>query len=90
MVRSMQCVVSGKVQGVFFRAWVQDQASNLKLAGWVRNLDDGRVEALMQGDEDVISDMRSRLMQGSPLSRVDDVACKWIEYDKEYGAFSIR
>lgn len=89
-MRSMQCIVSGNVQGVFFRAWVQDQASNLKLSGWVRNLDDGRVEALMQGNEDAINEMRSRLMQGSPLSRVEDVSCKWIEYDKEYGEFSIR
>lgn len=90
MVRSMQCIVSGKVQGVFFRAWTSDQASNLGLTGWARNLDDGRVEVLMQGDEQTVGEMRSRLLQGSPMSLVQDVACKWIDYDKEYGAFSIR
>ena len=90
MVRSMQCLVSGKVKGVFFRSWVHDQAVSLKLTGWVRNLEDDRVEILLQGNEEAIQDMRARLLQGSTLSRVEDLACQWIDYDKEYGEFSIR
>lgn len=90
MMRSMQCVISGKVQGVFFRSWVHDQANSLDVKGWARNLDDGRVETLLQGDEGAVNEMRTRIMQGSTLSRIDDVACKWIDYDKEYDSFSIR
>ncbi len=90
MVRSLQCVVTGKVQGVFFRSWVHDQAVSLDLKGWIRNLDDSRVEVLLQGKEEAINDMRARIMKGSTMSRIEDVACNWIDYDKEHAAFSIR
>jgi acylphosphatase len=90
MIRSLQCLISGKVQGVMFRAWVFDQANNLGLKGWVRNLRDGQVETLLQGDEDVIEDMKKRLYQGSPMSNVENVECKWIDYDKEHTEFKIR
>jgi len=90
MARSMHCTVSGRVQGVFFRAWTEDQARNLGLAGWVRNLDDGRVEVLLQGDKGAMEEMRTRLQQGSPMSVVQDVSCQWVDDDRDYGAFSVR
>lgn len=90
MIRSLQCLIFGKVQGVMFRAWVFDQASSLGLKGWVRNLRDGEVETLLQGDEDKIEEMKKRLVQGSPLSKVDNLECKWIDYDKEHTEFQIR
>ncbi len=90
MIRSLQCIVTGKVQGVMFRAWTFDQANSLKLNGWVRNLADGKVEVLAQGNEDKISEFKTRLFTGSTLSRVEDVQCKWIEYDKEHSEFQIR
>ncbi|CCO22549.1 acylphosphatase [Maridesulfovibrio hydrothermalis] len=90
MIRSYHCVVTGKVQGVFFRAWVSDQAAALKLGGWTRNLDEGKVEVLMQGDETNIAEMRTRLLVGPPLSQVKDLKCEWIDYDTEHKAFEIR
>jgi acylphosphatase len=90
MVKSLQCLISGKVQGVMFRAWTFDQANNLGLKGWVRNLRDGQVEALLQGPEDKIEEMKKRLYTGSPMSKVDNVECKWLDYDKEHSSFEIR
>ncbi|MBT8762682.1 acylphosphatase [Desulfohalobiaceae bacterium Ax17] len=89
-MKSMHCLVSGKVQGVYFRAWTHDQAKNLNLTGWVRNLKEGQVEILAQGDEENLNELKKRLFQGSPLSRVESVHCEFIDYDKTYDKFEIR
>lgn len=65
--------VSGRVQGVFFRAETQKAASSLNLSGWVRNMDDGRVEAVFEGDRLEIDKMLDWCRQGPPMSRVDHV-----------------
>lgn len=72
---SVHCVVSGRVQGVWFRAWTRQQALELGLAGWVRNLADGSVETVAQGSEAAIQEFRQRLWQGSPGSHVVGVDC---------------
>ena len=87
---SLHAAISGKVQGVYFRAWVYDQAASLGLAGWVRNLADGKVEVLAQGAPEALAALKERLPQGSPLSRVDAVEMEMIDYDKAYTAFAIR
>lgn len=90
MTRSYHCVVTGKVQGIFLRAWVNDQAAALNLNGWVRNLDEGKVEVLLQGDEINVAEMRTRLLVGPPLSQISDVKCEWMDYDTEHKGFEIR
>ena len=82
--------MSGKVQGVYFRAWVFDQAKSLELTGWVRNLREGQVEILAQGDAANLAALKERLPQGSPLSQVTSVEAEMIEYDKAYTTFEIR
>jgi len=89
-MESMHCVVSGKVQGVNFRAWTFDQARNLNINGWVRNLQDSQVEIIAQGAEADLAEFKKRLLQGSPLSRVENVKCEKMDYDKEYSNFEIR
>lgn len=89
-MKSMHCIVSGKVQGVNFRAWTFDQAQNLYIKGWVRNLKDNQVEILAQGAEADLAEFKKRLLQGSSLSRVENVECKEMDYDKEYSKFEIR
>ena len=66
-------LVSGRVQGVFFRASTRDAARALGLAGYARNLDDGRVEVVAQGSEDAIESLRAWLHDGPPQARVDQV-----------------
>jgi acylphosphatase len=67
-------LVSGRVQSVGFRYFVAREARCLGLDGWVRNLPDGRVEALARGDSGRIETLLGRLWQGSPMSKVFDVA----------------
>jgi len=90
MTKTLQCIVTGKVQGVYFRTWTHDQATALGLNGWVRNLKENQVEVLLQGPEDKLEEMKKRLIQGSELSRVDHLDARFIDYDKEHTSFQIR
>jgi acylphosphatase len=66
-------LVSGRVQGVSFRAYTRAQAVALGLRGFARNLADGRVEVLAVGDAAAVDQLGDWLWTGSPLARVDDV-----------------
>ena len=66
-------LVSGKVQGVWFRASTREQALGLRLRGFAKNLDDGRVEVLAVGEAGAIDALAEWLRQGPPLARVDRV-----------------
>ncbi|WP_123532925.1 acylphosphatase [Halosimplex salinum] len=81
--------VSGRVQGVFYRATTRDQAGECGVDGWVRNLDDGRVEAVFEGPADAVEGMVEWCHEGSPQARVDDVEA---EYGQPEGldGFEIR
>jgi acylphosphatase len=65
-----QVTVTGRVQGVGYRAWVEHQARNQNLEGWVRNRRDGSVEALFAGPADLVSDMVARCRRGPSSARV--------------------
>lgn len=65
--------VTGRVQGVFFRAWTQQQARELGVHGWVRNASDGSVEAHLEGDEAAVKTLIQRLWQGPPSADVEEV-----------------
>ena len=86
-IETLSVTVQGKVQGVGFRAATVRQAHLLKLGGWVRNLPDGRVEALLQGDRNAIDRMLSWLLRGPPLARVVDVAHEELATDRHYERF---
>ena len=89
MTPSLHATVYGKVQGVYFRAWVFDQAKSLGLTGWVRNLREGAVEVLAQGPDEALAALKERLPQGSPLSRVESVDARLTDHDKTYTEFEI-
>lgn len=65
--------VSGRVQGVFYRAWTAEQARDLGVAGWVRNCPDGSVEALLEGTAEAVANLVERMRHGPPAARVGDV-----------------
>jgi acylphosphatase len=65
--------VRGRVQGVGYRAWVEDQAIALGLEGWVRNRQDGSVEAVFSGAEDLVTAMIAACRHGPSFARVDAV-----------------
>jgi acylphosphatase len=65
--------ISGKVQGVYFRESMLQEAKRLGVTGWVRNLNDGCVEALVQGEEDLVLEIIKWAHTGPPSARVDHV-----------------
>jgi acylphosphatase len=70
-------VVSGRVQGVFFRAETRNRARSLGLAGWVRNNADGNVEAVFEGDRDRVESMVEWCRRGPRHAAVEDVEVSW-------------
>lgn len=66
--------VSGRVQGVFFRQATAEQAERLEVDGWVRNLGDGRVEVLLEGEEPAVRELAAWLEQGPAKAKVTEVA----------------
>lgn len=81
--------VSGRVQGVYYRASTRDRASDLDLDGWVRNLDDGRVEAVVEGPREDVERLVEWCHHGSARADVSDVA---VDYGDPEGlsGFEIR
>lgn len=73
-VKRSHVYISGRVQGVFFRGWVAERARALELGGWVRNLTDGRVEAVFEGETDKIDRMVALCHEGPAHARVDTVS----------------
>jgi len=65
--------IRGRVQGVFFRQWTSEQATELGVAGWVRNLSDGSVEAHVEGQQADIEQLIDRMRQGPSHARVDEL-----------------
>jgi len=76
--------VSGRVQGVSFRWYTQRQAQELDLTGWVRNLWDGRVEAIFEGDKKAVKDAVAWCHHGPPSAHVEDIE---INYETPQGEF---
>ncbi|MCA0989339.1 acylphosphatase [Guptibacillus algicola] len=83
-------IVSGRVQGVGFRAFTQQKALEYNINGYVRNTTDGSVEIEAQGEEEQINQFISSVKKGSPFSSVDDVDANEEEVKQEEGSFSIR
>ena len=81
--------ITGRVQGVFFRAWMQQQAGDLGLQGWVRNCPDGRVEAHVEGDQAAVEQMLGLARKGPPAAGVEDVRV-WEVEPCDFDGFEVR
>ena len=82
-------MIEGKVQGVFFRHHTQEMAFHLGVKGWVRNRRDGSVEAVFEGDKEIVNRMTEWCHQGPPTARVTKVHQAWEEYTGEFEDFSV-
>jgi acylphosphatase len=82
--------ITGRVQGVFFRACTREEAQKRKLTGWVKNLPDGRVEAILEGEEESVQSMISWCHSGPDHAAVTDVAVEIGESRNEDCDFDIR
>lgn len=82
-------IISGKVQGVFFRIETQEAATRFGVCGWVRNQVDGTVEALMEGTRENVDALIAWCRKGAPRSRVDRVEVKWEPAAGQFNRFDI-
>jgi acylphosphatase len=85
----LHMTVSGRVQGVGFRYFVQDQAIRLKLTGWVRNTHQGEVELVAEGSRIDLEQLRDAVMQGPSSSFVTDIKQSWETATSQYSSFFV-
>ena len=83
-------IIHGYVQGVFFRASTRDKAVSLGMKGWVRNLHDGSVEAVFEGNIEKLHEAVQWCYNGPPGARVTKIDEKWNDYTGEYSSFDVR
>ncbi len=86
----VHAVISGRVQGVFFRMETKKEADRLGISGWVKNRKDGTVEAVFEGDEDSVTSMIEWCKKGPPLSSVLDVGIQRGDWRNEFKWFEIK
>lgn len=89
MDRRVHLLITGRVQGVAYRAGMKAQAEGLGLSGWTRNLPDGRVEAMAQGPEEQLQDLLTWCHRGPPAARVNDVTATWHDPDGSLSGFDV-
>lgn len=82
--------ISGTVQGVGFRYFVRSNAKKLGLTGWVRNTEDGGVEAVFQGEGEKIEEMIGVCRKGPMLSEVEQIGFEWEEIEETFSDFSTQ
>jgi acylphosphatase len=88
--KRVHVLIRGRVQGVFFRASTQDMAHRLRLSGYVRNLPDGRVEAVFEGARDKLKQAVQWCHSGPAGASVYETDEKWLAYTGEFDGFEIR
>ena len=86
----LHCLISGRVQGVSYRAYTQREAMQLGLTGWVRNCPDGRVELEAEGEEAALQQLLAWCRQGPPAAIVAEVDTQWEADAGVYRTFDIR
>jgi acylphosphatase len=83
-------LISGKVQGVFFRSRLQREATRLGVNGWVKNLSDGRVEAILEGEEREVNQVIKFCQRGPSHAKIESVTVKRESYTGEFHNFRIQ
>ena len=84
-------MISGKVQGVFFRISTQDKANELNLTGWVKNIFNNAVEIIAEGDREELSKFTGWLQMGPPNATIDKISIEWSDQpEKQFSFFEIH
>lgn len=89
MLRQVECIISGRVQGVLYRDFVRRKARHLGLVGMVENLPDKTVHVIAEGDESELKRLVEYLKRGNIFSRVDAVEEKWGNAEQAFSDFQI-
>jgi acylphosphatase len=86
---ALHVFLSGRVQGVAFRYYAEKWALGLGLTGWVRNLPDGRVEILAEGDKENLDQFLERVKQGPRMAQIEKADIEWRDYSGLFSGFEI-
>jgi acylphosphatase len=89
MKKRVHLKILGRVQGVCYRIYAQEEAQRLGLTGWVHNAHDGSVEAVAEGDEPALEDFAKWCRRGPPAARVTNVETAYSDANNEFSEFSI-
>ncbi|MBI4021624.1 MAG: acylphosphatase [Candidatus Aenigmarchaeota archaeon] len=85
-----QILISGRVQGVFFRSWLRNHSKIRNLTGYARNTEDGSLEAVLEGQKEAIQEIIDRCHDGPGTASVTEVKVEWLEPTKSFESFEIR
>lgn len=83
-------LISGRVQGVFYRSFTEDVAHSLGLKGWVKNCSNEKVEAVFEGKKEDIEKAISLCYKGPPAARVSNIDVQWEDFKGEFDTFSTK
>ena len=89
MIERLRLIVEGRVQGVFYRRFIADKAAELALKGWVRNLQDGNVEILAEGERASLEDIIQHCQKGPPGAKVGQVKREWLKATHDLTTFRV-
>ena len=90
MKMTVHVIISGKVQGVWYRASTKQMADQIGITGWVRNTSEGNVEAMFEGEEKLVNEMIKWCNQGPPLAEVDNVTIEKMANKEDFNSFKIK
>ncbi len=90
MNKRIHALISGRVQGVWYRASTQKKAQALGLSGWVRNLTDGRVELVAEGEQQHLQEFIDWCWHGPELAEVTEIKKEWSSASNEFSDFSTK
>lgn len=88
--KQIHCIIKGDVQGIGYRYFVVREASRLNINGWVKNLYNGDVEVVAEGDEEKIERLLKEFRSGHPYARVDDIYIEWYPPENKYDRFFVK
>lgn len=88
MIR-VHILINGRVQGVFFRKFTRDHATRLGLTGWTKNLPDGRMEVVAEGDKKKLIELIKLIKKGPPLARIEKIEISWGKAKGGFDGFKI-
>lgn len=88
-VKSVNMIIKGRVQGVSFRAWTEAEAKKLNISGWVKNLDNGDVEIVAEGNETNLHKFINLCKHGPGAARVENIQIKWEKFSGEFSDFEV-
>ena len=89
-MKKVHLIVSGRVQGVWYRGSARDRARTLGIKGFARNLPDGTVELMVEGEDQLVDQMIAWAWEGPKLAIVNDIKVKELPYEEEFHDFGVR